>query len=191
MAEQQSLFELRSGPTERGGPPEPLTTPAAGRGKAACGAAVCAEKSCRRQFQPYRPNQRFCSETCRNRDWTARHPRASEREARAQAKKTRDRSMASAARHYRAETEAARRVALEVLAARGTGIISHVREECDRRGLELDWGANWAGSLFHASPWFEATGRRLTAFHVTSNARKVNEYRLSAAGRAALQGFRR
>jgi hypothetical protein len=91
--------------------------------------------------------------------------------------------MTSAARHYQEEIETARRVALDVLGAIGAGTISHVRAECDVRELELDWAANWPGSLFHGSPWFEPTGQRLTAFHASSNARKVNEYRLTYEGR--------
>lgn len=193
--EQPGLFEgvsQEAASERRNGPSDSTASNHQGSGQGASGRAVCALPECQQTFSPYRPFQRFHSKECERKDWARRHPRrGTEEERRARTKKARDEGMASAARHCRKQCDQARRVALEVIGARGAGIISHVREECENRGLELDWALNWPGSLFHASRWFEATGRRLTTFHASANARKVNEYRLSEEGHAALAELRR
>lgn len=173
---QQSLFETLD---------EGEMAPSTRRNCPTGARAKCVECGSLFTPNPSREGHVHCSPKCRT---AASDRRKAERAKREDAKGVRDEGMSSAARHYRHELETARRVALQAFASRGgIGIVSHVRDECDRLNIDLDWGANWPGSLFHASPWFEATGRRLTSFHPSSNARKVNEYRLSAAGWAALK----
>jgi hypothetical protein len=84
----------------------------------------------------------------------------------------------------------ARWAALMCLEKRGSGIVSHVREWCDERGIVLEWGKPWTGSLFWGG-WFEKTGARLGAFHEGGNFRDVLEWRLTPAGLAALEEMRK
>ena len=135
-----------------------------------CGAAI----------SPARGWQRFCSDPCRLASWKAKAEDA-------EAEKKRLKALAAA--KCREEIKIARWAALRVLGRYGVCTVSHVREYLEERGIYLGWARNWPGSLFQ-HPWFEPTGARRTTFHAEANARKVNEYRLSALGRDALGAIR-
>ena len=122
-----------------------------------------------------RHHQKYCSDACRSASW---------KEKAEDAEAEKDRLKALAAAKCREEATIARWAALVVLGRYGVCTVSHVREYLEERGIHLSWERNWPGSLFQ-HPWFEPTGRRKMAFHAEANARKVNEYRLSAEGRKA------
>ena len=101
----------------------------------------------------------------------------------------RNEGKAKAASNHAPDLELARRLALEMLAARGVGTISDLREYAAERGYDLPWHLNWSGAVFlggaaaaHVKVWFEPTGQRRNSTHLRGNARKVNEYRLTAEG---------
>ena len=134
----------------------------------------------RRLGRPKR-KQKYCSDVCRVASWKAK---AEDAEA------EKKRLKALAAEKCREEIKIARWAALRVLGRYGVCTVSHVREYLEERGIYLGWARNWPGSLFQ-HPWFEPTGARRTTFHAEANARKVNEYRLSALGRDALGSIRK
>ena len=98
----------------------------------------------------------------------------------------RDRGKAIAAANHSPELDIARRLALRLLFERGPSIISDVRSCAIQGGYSLPWHLPWVGSVFQHA-WFEPTGARRMAHHAASNARKVNEYRLSQEGRLAVR----
>ena len=136
---------------------------------------------CGRLIRRPQHKQRFCSGRCRIASW---------KEKAEDAEVEKDRLKALAAAKCREEATIARWAALMVLGRYGVCTVSHVREYLEERGIHLCWERNWPGSLFQ-HPWFEPTGRRKVAFHVEANARKVNEYRLSAEGREVLRAIRK
>ena len=136
---------------------------------------------CGRLIRRPRHKQKFCSDPCRLASWKAK---AEDQEA------EKKRLKALAAAKCREEGAIARWAALRVLGRYGVCTVSHVREYLEERGIYLGWARNWPGSLFQ-HPWFEPTGARRTTFHAEANARKVNEYRLSALGRDALGSIRK
>lgn len=103
----------------------------------------------------------------------------------------RDVGKAIAASNHRWQLAKAQELALEYLATHGVGIISDVRAYAASRGVALEWSKPWSANVFMLSPWFEPTGVRRKTFHKGGNARKVNEYRLTPAGRIALRERRR
>ncbi len=135
---------------------------------------------CGKLIRRPRYKQKFCSDPCRLASWKAK---AEDAEA------EKKRLKALAAEKCREEIKIARWAALRVLGRYGACTVSHVREYLEERGIYLGWARNWPGSLFQ-HPWFEPTGARRTTFHAEANFRKVNEYRLSALGRDALESIR-
>ncbi len=103
----------------------------------------------------------------------------------------------SAAENNRRQRTIARWAALMALGELGgEGIISHARWWAEERHTcGLEWRKAWTGSLFRTCrgdrDWFTPTGRREAAFHKGSNARKVEEWRLTDAGWAAYYEARR
>jgi len=96
--------------------------------------------------------------------------------------------LATADENNRESRETAQRLALRYLATHDVAIISDIRDFAHEEGVELDWSKPWTANVLRP-PWFEATGVRRAAHHAGSNARKVNEYRLTAAGRAAVKNM--
>lgn len=183
---------------------QPGTTPLGERG-----APLRPCENCGELFEPKRQSgrdpQRFCSEHCRVEAWRAKHadetPEQRRERHQKEAEAERNRKKALAAARCRRDTAIARWAALMALAERYQGdkapgiCVSHVRQwladphKKRGRGIELAWELNWPGSMFSASPWFEPTGNRVTTFHKSANARKVQEYRLSDEGRRVLRVF--
>jgi len=109
----------------------------------------------------------------------------------------RNEGKAKAASNHAPDLELARRLALEMLATRGVGTISDLREYAAAKGHDLPWHLPWSGAVFlggaaaaYVKVWFEPTGRRFNTRHLRGNARKVNEYRLTAEGWAAVRRMR-
>ena len=159
-------------------------------------ACIC----CGEPLDPASKTERFCSPACRIEASKAR--RAAQAYlatcgAPASPESRRNRGKAIAASNHAPDLELARRLALEMLAARGVGTISDLREYAAVKGHELPWHLNWSGAVFlggaaaaHVKVWFEPTGQRRNSTHLHGNARKVNEYRLTAEGWAAVRGMR-
>lgn len=179
MTTQGSLFATRTDATT-----EPNRPPTRSQPCEECG-------------EPRKPDAkpgRFCSPLCRITNSEKRRagylaPRPLPEEPEAQ----KEIGIAIAVSNHRHEVAFARAAALLCIGERGTGIISHVREWAAKHGMDLPWEQNWTGGVFSLPPksrpldwWFEWCGRAAT-FHDGSKARWVNEYRLTAAGRAAYQ----
>jgi hypothetical protein len=146
----------------------------------------CEYPPCKRLFSPVREKQRFCSETCRKAEWDRLHPRLDLTGTApvlglADPELRRNHGKAIAAANHHEDLETARQLALAMLGNMGPGTISDLRAYASRLECALPWHLNWTGSIFQHEH-FEPTGRRLTARHKAGNARKVNEYRLSAEG---------
>ena len=140
----------------------------------------CLRKGCGKPRPSGAKPGEYCSSRCRR---EASRERAEER---------RNRGKAIAASNHAPDLELARRLALEMLAARGVGTISDLREYAAAKGHELPWHLPWTGSVFQGQPplWFEQTGIRENVRHLRGNWRKVNQYRLTAEGWAAWRGMR-
>ena len=156
------------------------------------GKSTCGE--CGGLIRQIRSNKNFCSDHCRYRAWDRLHPRPRApllviAEQPPTPESRRDEGKAKAAANHAGDLELARRLALQFLSGRGVCIISDVRAYSKACGHDLPWHLNWPGSLFQ-HPWFEKTGVQRNAWHLQANARKVNEYRLTAEGREALRGMR-
>lgn len=149
---------------------------------------------CGSAFQATREWSRFCSKRCRQLSWEKEHPRAPLLVIAEQPETPltrRNEGKAKAASNHAHDLAVARELALEMLSARGVGTISDLREYSAAKGIELPWGLNWTGSVFlppgkGEPPWFEATGRRRNSRHKRGGGRLVREYRLSFAGRSAV-----
>jgi hypothetical protein len=159
---------------------------------------LCLE--CGGAIQGRRADKRFCSDACRWRAWDKRHPRPlapllliAERSETPESR--RNRGKAIAASNHAPELELARRLALELLAARGVGTISDLREYAAEQEIDLPFHLPWTASVFlppaKRAAWFEPTGERIATRHLRGHARKVNEYRLTPEGRRALEEMRR
>ena len=152
----------------------------------------CAE--CGGLIRQIRSNKNFCSDHCRYRAWDRLHPRPRApllviAEQPPTPESRRDEGKAKAAANHAGDLELARRLALQLLSERGVGIISDVRTYSKACGHDLPWHLNWPGSLFQHL-WFEKTGVQRNAGHLQANARKVNEYRLTAEGWAVVRELR-
>jgi len=160
------------------------------------GGGHCFLPRCR---EPLRGRQsRYCSDAHRFEDWGRLHPRApllliAERPETPESR--RDRGKAIAASNHAPDLELARRLALEMLAARGVGTIADLREYAAAQGHDLPWHLPFSGSVFQwggmKPQWFEWTGERIATRHLKGNARKVNQYRLTPEGRRALEEMKR
>ena len=159
---------------------------------------TCAFPSCGKPLEGR--ETRYCSPKHKNADYDRLHPRApllliAEQPPTPESR--RNEGKAKAASNHAHDLELARRLALEMLAARGVGTISDLREYAAAKGHELPWHLPWSGAVFlggaaaaHVKVWFEPTGQRRNSTHLRGNARKVNEYRLTAEGLAAVKGMR-
>ena len=145
----------------------------------------CLRKGCGKPRPAGAKPGEYCSSHCRR---EASRERAEER---------RNHGKAIAASNHAPDLKLARRLALEMLAARGVGTISDLREYAAAKGHDLPWHLPWSGAVFlggaaaaYVKVWFEPTGRRFNTRHLRGNARKVNEYRLTAEGWAAVRRMR-
>lgn len=158
---------------------------------------TCAFPSCGRLLDGRQT--KYCSPRHKNADYDRLHPRLKEgylapRPLPEEPEARRDAGKAIAAANHREDLELARRLALQMLAARGTGTISDLREYAAAKGYDLPWHLPWSGAVFLfgaavSEGWFEHTGERRNSTHKNGNARKVNVYRLTAAGREALRNM--
>ena len=156
---------------------------------------TCAFPSCGKPLEGR--ETRYCSPKHKNADYDRLHPRApllliAEQPPTPESR--RNEGKAKAASNHAHDLELARRLALEMLAARGVGTIADLRECAAAHGHSLPWHLPWSANVFlphrKGEGWFEYTGKRIATRHLKGNARKVNEYRLTAAGREALRGMR-
>jgi len=157
---------------------------------------TCALPSCK---NPLTGRQtKYCHPRHKTADYERLHPRApllliAERPETPESR--RDRGKAIAASNHAPDLELARRLALQMLGARGVGTIADLREYAAAQGHDLPWHLPFSGSVFQwggiKPQWFEWTGERIATRHLRGNARKVNEYRLTPEGRRALEEMRR
>jgi hypothetical protein len=148
---------------------------------------MCALPSC---TNPLTGRQtKYCRPGHKTADYDRLHPRApllviAEQPPTPESR--RNEGKAKAASNHAPDLELARRLALQMLAARGVGTISDLREYAAAKGHELPWSLPWTASVFLPSSkraaWFEPTGERVATRHLRGNARKVNQYRLTAEG---------
>ncbi len=139
--------------------------------------ATCEHRDCRSEFKPNRDNHKFCSSTCRMKEWDIQHPRLPlaglevVKPTEQQKKKT---GMESAAKHYADILNTFQTIAKE-LGAYGPISIDEVRSWADRNGIVYTPG-NWCGSTFKGSHW-ECCGYQ-QATHAGSHGRVVRLWRL-------------